>query len=496
MLIALFAVACNKDNDVIPVVSVEQLEVNPSGYSPLTARYSIVANEPVSVTLTLEGKADNDPDLIVSFDGRNTSWTLPIYGLYADHANQIRIELQNESGEVVDVRSFTINTQRLADLPDIRIDRNATTLQPHHYLVNYFGFRDGGNPTPQRPFIMDQNGNIRWYLDFANHPSLSNLFFDNGLNILANGNFIMGDGNSGALYEVDRFGEVINRWSLQGYGFHHHVIEIPNGNFLVTVNDPAKTTVEDVIIEIDRASGAITTTWDLNESLDNQRRVWETDLADLDIDWFHANAIEYDAANDEIIVSGRTQGVVKLDRDNHVTWILAPHKGWSNNLDPFLLTPLDQSGSTISDPMVLEGDANHPDFEWSWYQHSPILLPNGNLMIFDNGDNRNYNTNVLYSRAVEYAIDESSMTIQQAWEYGKIRGDETYSRIVSKVNYYPSDGNVLFTPGAVVDDGIAQGKIIDLNQSSGQVEFEATVFPPQPLFIIAFHNAQRVTLYP
>ncbi|MCB0663179.1 MAG: aryl-sulfate sulfotransferase, partial [Saprospiraceae bacterium] len=118
---------------------------------------------------------------------------------------------------------------------------------------------------------------------------------------------------------------------LRGYGFHHHVIEKPNGNFLVTVNDFSKSTVEDVVIEIDRNSGNIINTWDLNESLEKGRQAWETDIADLNVDWFHANALEYSPTDDCILVSGRTQGVVKLDVNNEVKWILAPHKDWDLN---------------------------------------------------------------------------------------------------------------------------------------------------------------------
>lgn len=50
-------------------------------------------------------------------------------------------------------------------------------------------------------------------------------------------------------------------------------------------------------------------------------------------------------------------------------------------------------------------------------------------MIFDNGDNRNYQQPCSYSRTVEYEIDEEKMTIRQIWSYGKERDRETYSKI-------------------------------------------------------------------
>ena len=101
----------------------------------------------------------------------------------------------------------------------------------------------------------------------------------------------------------------LNTWNLFGLGFHHTLIEKPNGNFLVTVNDYSKPTEEDVIIEVDRNSGQIINRWDLDQSLDKNRKVWASNRANLEVDWFHANGLAYSATDDCIIVSGRTQGV-------------------------------------------------------------------------------------------------------------------------------------------------------------------------------------------
>ncbi|MCB0663178.1 MAG: aryl-sulfate sulfotransferase [Saprospiraceae bacterium] len=165
-----------------------------------------------------------------------------------------------------------------------------------------------------------------------------------------------------------------------------------------------------------------------------------------------------------------------------------------------MLDPLDASGNAITDPAVINGQQNHSDFEWAWYQHSIILTPSGTIMVFDNGDNRNYTATGFsgignYSRAVEFRINENDKTIQQLWSYGKNRGDETYSRIVSKVNYYGDDDHILFTPGAVVYGGKNYGKVIELDYATQNVIFEATIYPPQPVFNITFHNVHRVEPY-
>lgn len=480
------------------IVESLDIQLNPSGYAPLTALLSLKTSQTVTVEVSVIGKKGAASTFTQRFEGSGTDFDLEILGLYAGTENQLEIKLLDGSGATLETQTRSIQTNPLiSDMPQIVIDvpSDASILQFN--LVNYFGY--SFNMRPQKPFIFDQFGDIRWYLDFSGHPTLFNLFYDNGMTQLQNGNLLFGDGYTGNIFEIDLLGRIVDTWSLKGNGFHHHVIEKPNGNLLVTINDANKATVEDVIIEIDRASGEFVNTWDLNNSLDNTRRAWPTDLADLNTDWFHANAVAYSDQDDEIVVSGRTQGVVKLNSQNEISYIFAPHKEWNTSgdgqeLSQFLLTPLDANNVEITDIDVLMGNTNHPDFEWSWYQHSPILMPNGNLMVFDNGDNRNYTNAGPYSRAVEYEIDEENMTVKQVWSYGKERGMETYARIVSKVSYVPGRNSVLFTPGSSANGGTAAGKVVELDYDTTQVLFEATIIPPNAFFNITFHNVLRVSL--
>ncbi len=505
LFVLLLHQACkDEENPVdteLEVVESIQVQLNPSGFAPLSAQVNLSTRGDVAVRIRVIGQRGSDSDVVHTFPQSGNSFTLPVLGLYPNTLNQVELIFLDGLGNEIATESLEIQTGPLiSEMPSVRIDvPDGGAAKPGMNLVNYFGH--SGTFLPQRPFVFDKFGDIRWYIDFTAHPTLSSLFFDNGMERLQNGNFIFGDGNSAALYEINMLGEVVNTWSLQNYTFHHHVREKPNGNFLVTVNKNGLPTVEDFIIEIDRNSGGIVREWDLNVSLDNTRRAWPTTRADLNIDWFHGNAIEFSPRDNSIIVSGRTQGTVKLSSNNQVIWILAPHRGWftsgrGEDLKQFLLQPLDAQGNAISDSLVLDGAENHPEFEWAWYQHSPIILPNGNLMLFDNGDNRNYTVGSEYSRAVEYKIDESQKTIQQIWTYGKERGGEIKSSIVSKVIYYEDVDHVLYTPGAVRFGGEDYGKVLEIDRLSGDVVFEATVSPPIAPFGITFHNVHRMRLYP
>jgi len=255
------------------------------------------------------------------------------------------------------------------------------------------------------------------------------------------------------------------------------------------------------VIEVDRQSGAIIREWDLKQSLDENRVALADNLANDPIDWIHVNAVIYDPSDDTMIISGRLQGLIKLTNDNQVKWILGPHKGWGRNrrgedLKAFLLTPLDSAGAEITDPLVLNGDASHPEFEWNWFQHSPLIKEGGNIMLFDNGTSRNFNPAAVerYSRAVEYTIDSRAMTARQVWAYGKERGKETYSSVISDVDFFPDRQRVLFCPASRSKISKEKaGKIVEIDYNTKEIVFQMSVSSEA---LSGFHRAERMNIYP
>ena len=478
--------------------------LNPYGAAPLSAMAIFSTIVPGKIKIIVLGKHGPLSNVEHEFHDLGIVHEVPIFGLYADHENSVDIILLDYLGNELARTTVKINTGPLpANMPtsmtvDVRQDAKMAT---GFNLMSYHG-----TGIPKVPIIVDNDGEIRWLYDFASHPVLRGLGYDVGLERLKNGNFYFGDVSTDKIHETDMFGQLVNSWDLAGHIFHHNVQEKPDGNLLVTTSKIGSThlngtpTVEDFVIEIDRQTGAILYEWDLKQSLDENRVALRNTLANNPIDWFHDNAVIYDGSDNTIIVSGRTQGLVKLSYDNEVKWILGAHKGWGTNrrgedLNPFLLTPLDANGIAITDPLVLNGDANHPDFEWNWFQHAPLNKPDGNIILFDNGATRNFNPAApeRYSRAVEYRIDPEAMTVQQIWAYGKERGIETFSSIVSDVDFL-SNGNVLFCPGfSVLNTTGSGGKIVEIDYLTKEVVFQMSVSTAN---IRAFHRAERLSLYP
>ena len=499
--------ACHKEANVAPAPPARvtfgsvALALNPSGYAPLSARLTATAPLSGRLRLVVHGRHGAASDFAQQFDDEGLAHTVPVLGLYADYANAVDVQLVNPAGRVLADTALTIQTGPLpADMLTgyVAVPPAGAALGGDFTLVSNFSAAN-----PQIPLIVDNDGEIRWLLDYHSSPELATLFYDCGIARLRNGNFSFGDKATSKLFEVDAYGTIVNRWHLPGYTFHHELYEKPDGNFLVTVNKTGSThpdgspTEEDYVVEIDRPTGRVVHEWDLKRSLNENRHALEPDP----VDWLHANAVLYDPRDNTIIVSGRHQGVVKLDYDNRVQWVLAPHRGWSpspqgQDLRQLLLTPLDARGEVIPDTAVVNGSANHPDFEWSWYQHSPQLLPNGDLLLFDNGTNRNFVRDAPghYSRAVVYRLDPARRTVQQIWTYGQARGEAAYSAVVSRVQYLPAVNHLLFCPGYQVPNTTGRGgKIIELDYGTKQVLFELELNAANGW---GFHRAQRAGLYP
>lgn len=483
-----------------------RINVNPSGIAPLTAELTFNTKSNTSVRIKVLGSIPVEK----SFPDISTQHSVPILGLYPDTLNKVEIRIDSDLSYAIDTLEITPDSIS-SHLPTVEIVTANPMLMEPGMNLNTLSISDGTTFQPY-PMMYDYNGDIRWYLNLEGvHPG-----FVAPMERLDNGNILFETGSS--VVEYDMMGYKKKEVMLpSAYHSHHDVIKIPNGNYIVAVDKPSATvlhngsfvnTVEDFAIEIDGNSGALIKEWDMRAILDVDRDDFVAVRAPLSNDWFHMNAIYYSESDDCLIISGQRQGLVKVDRNNNLKWILAPHKGWGKagfdgtgpETKPFLLTAINSSG-TAYDSLTQEGMVDQSDFNWTWGQHAPLLLPNGNLLVFDNGMNRQFDLTTLYSRAVEYEIDETNKTIKQIWSYGKDRGNDTYSMIISDVDYLPNTGNILFCPG--IRFGITDSKIVELTRPGGTVVFEGVLkFKDARATGGGFgqfdltYRAERLTLYP
>ncbi len=454
------------------------VKLNPYGISPLTAMLEITSKEPCTTTIKVLGESPIEQ----SFSEFSGTFGVPVVGLYPGIVNDVLVTLKYKDNVVED--TIKITTSNIPNLfPSIKIDKIDRSKMESGLHGCDLHFANHGT-FKSIPMIFDDQGIVRWYLDLSFAGNMVSQFHR-----LKDGTILMMDRFN--IYEFDMLGRALRKTQIdQNYGMHHDVVVLPNGDLLICVGkrdayidiDGEKVLSDsDFIIHFDRKKSKIVKEWDLAKHLDVRRN-------DLNFlrkgDWLHMNGLSFNPQDSTIIVSGKNQGLVKISWNDDLKWILAPRRNWKKagrNNDgkstiPFLLTAKDVNGKTYSNE-IQQGNKSAPDFDFSWGQHAPEILANGNLLVFDNGARRNINGENNYSRAVEYQINEDQKTVTQIWQYGKERGKEFYSLIVGDVDYLPQTKNILVTSGYIMPEtNLFSGKIVEVDYQTGKEVFEATLF--------------------
>ena len=410
--------------------------VNPYGISPLTGLIIFETKDLTTPTVTIPGVDENST--ITHTFTPNKKHILPIYGLYPDKDNEVILTVNNKN-YVIHMQTetlpedFIMPTSVDADKEELGNELYFVTPSSTGYTAAY-----------------DVNGDVRWYLT-------ENFIWD--IKCLDNGNLLLSSNRlinppyyTTGLIEMNFLGKIYFEYTMPG-GYHHDVYEMENGNFLVASDSFEDGTVEDTIVEIDRTTGEIVKTIDLKDIIDTEEG---QSLNWTDYDWFHNNAVWYDKNTNSITLSGRHQdALVNIDYStNELNWIIGSPDKWSKKYQKYFFKPI--------------GD----DFEWQWAQHAVSILPNGNVMVFDNGNNRSkdeetsVNANDNYSRAVIYEINNQDKTIKQVWSYGKERGTDFYSPYISDVDYLDENHYLIMSGGHASKDGES------LNVPAGMGEYD------------------------
>lgn len=400
--------------------------LNPYGNSPLTALILFETKKSVAPKVTIKGK-DELSTFTHTFK-KGKKHYLSIYGLYADKENDIVIEYN-------DVRKdLKIKTDKLPNnmvLPtSVKAEKENLSNDLYFYTPSSTGFT----------CAYDVNGDVRWYL--TNYALWKIDRLKNGHLLVSTERLINSPYYMTGMYEMDLLGKIYNEYSMEG-GYHHDYYEMENGNLLVASdefnNDDG--TVEDYIVELDRATGNVVKSFDLKDVLnmkDGQSENW------IAYDWFHNNSVWYDKKTNSITLSGRHQdAVINIDyKTGKLNWIIGDPTNWSKKYQKYFFKPV--------------GDT---EFEWQWSQHAAMITPEGYVFILDNGNNKSkikeeyVSADKSYTRGVMYKIDTKKMTIEQIWEYGKERGSEFYSPYISDVDYIKENHYIVHSGGIVYVNG-------------------------------------------
>lgn len=457
--------------------TIDKVSVNPYSRSALSAVITISGNLPFSIQTNVLGLDGTGSNISFRNDSLKNQQQVPVYGLYfsTDYktsgwaGNKVVISLK---GANTMIYTDTITVETMAKpgwFP--KLVTSGSVMDDGALFA--FLYNKWGHGNQISAMVSDRYGRYRgfWYVENEE----DNLF---PLTFLKNGNIVYSVPERNIIYETNYLGKIINTWNIpvEFLGSHHEICEIPSGpkegNFLVTVsqkdvrapNDPgSRLFVEDHVIEIDRKTGELLTTWNLRECLQVDRSIMPTyarnmTLNTLEFDWCHNNGLAFDPLDNTLIISTFHHGFAKVDWANKLKWILAPHGGWNMNgrgesLDKYLLKAADLQGNLYPDSVQL-GFKSMAGFEWPWVNHSPSVRSEQGKLVMTcmvNGASKNFKTMPFFelsSFGFEYVIDESEMTVRQGWTYGREKGASVFSVTAGQATRL-KEGNYLLTFGSI-----------------------------------------------
>lgn len=200
--------------------------LNPYGNSPLSAIILFETDEELPVTITIIGK-DNLSTYKNTFKSSKKHY-LPIYGLYPNTINNIEIKCGNET------KNITIETDALPE-ELLNVENTSTSSNSLTFIS-----------TNKYTYALDNNNEIRWYLDI---PITKNIIS------LENGHFLLSTNNlnkidtTNTLIEIDLLGKIYKQYLIDTSNTISYT-ETPDNLYILTNN----------LLEVDKQTLTITNT--------------------------------------------------------------------------------------------------------------------------------------------------------------------------------------------------------------------------------------------
>jgi|GEM_PF-4381007 len=409
-----------------------EIKPDPFGTSPLTAVALFRTEDVCSVHVTAHGR-DGADDVSYDVSDAGVLHVVPVVGLYVDDTTSVTVSITHEDGTSEEV-TRDVSTGGVPDgavLPDLNVTRADGVAESD--LAPGLTFCA---PVGNCYFAVDHAGAIRWYLSKTTNHAVAGVNFtsDDHLLMVDKGDTSSVSTNGYVVREVDLLGREYRHLVVRDSSVHHEVKELGNGDILLGITDLTKDTINDGFVIVDGTTGEEKYRCNFDEVLcdkygvpKTQDPIWdvahETDAAgnEYDTNWLHNNAVFYqdmgtpEMDDDYVVFSSRHRSMlVKMEvASKQVDWVIGDHAGLE--------------GTGLADKLLTPTDG----VEWQYAQHAPMVMANGDVLVFDNGVHRSKDSSVApevpatqnYSRLVEYHVDEGARTVTQVREFGKDDAD-------------------------------------------------------------------------
>lgn len=305
----------------------------------------------------------------------STQHRVLVMGLIDGLDCKLRVDSWTENKAALGRQEETLSPGPLmGSLPSLeaKVEKSAS-MEPGWTLINLTNGFDG---VALIVAIVDPQGRYRWYHQLGG----SNSGADTEIFMMDGGVFVCGTRVSIPFTEIAWSGEVV--WENKADA--HHDCRFPGADtdrmrYLVDV--PAGQCNGGFggghVVEMSRSSGEELYRFPFC-------KLWAPPV--YESDWSHLNAIEPFPNENAVLLSSRSQhSLFKANLDtNEVTWALG-----------------------------FNGEFAMDESAYFYRQHAPEIQSNGNILLFDNGDDEHRPS----SRLLELSYDETAKTAQVVWEW-------------------------------------------------------------------------------
>lgn len=358
-----------------------------------------------------------------------SSIRVPVFGLYAGHANTVNFVVSYADGTSETVQStvqaaeYHGHATQYQQVQPIQARAAGSSLGYDFFYIK---------SQLEGPVVMDTDGILRW-VGAPQPPTPAVLWTGES--------FVSGVTNSGALSTTQVDGSVSSLATLAPaglgvVGFSHDLA--PGKTGILGVLSTSLGGVEyygDLNVEFG-ADGALLQQWSVSQILSDYMRANGDDptlFVRPGVDWWHQNSQLYDPSDDSLILSSRENFVMKIDHaTGAIRWILGDTTKYWHTF-----------ASLRAKALTLVGDGLAPVG-----QHALSIAPDGSLLMFNDGLG---STNVplgqspgisrTYSAVSDYVIDEAAGTATNAWNY--LHQPSYFSPICSSVKQMPDQSMLI-----------------------------------------------------
>jgi hypothetical protein len=312
-------------------------------------------------------------------------------GLLADTNHFIRAVAVSAQGDTVISPAVAFYTGKFPhDLPAFTI-LTSNNPTPGYTML---GMTSATSMESYYAMIIDNKGTIRWYQRFP-RPVLDFQKQSDGTYTVHSSE----DGPTGTFFELDNLGTIRRQFgATTTTRTDAHELRLYGNNYLLAGLDTrtvdlsgsggsqdAKVTGQ--VVEYHR-DGEPPLYWETFNNISIDDAMPDISLTGEEVNPWHLNAIDLDTDGNLLISLRNCDQVVKVDsHTGEIIWRL----GGKRNQFQFI----------------------NDEFNGFSHQHGIRRLPNGNIILFDNGNLHP----VQVSRAVEYRLDEVARRAELVWEY-------------------------------------------------------------------------------